>query len=1021
MSKFAPIHIISGYSFLRSGLTLKKIESALKDNDYFGMGLTDEGVLHGFPPFFHLMKKYKKPYILGLSLQVDENELVAYAIDEEGYANLINISLAIQKEEFNFDYLKEHSSGLLGVLETNHGKFKELFSQLEKIDTSFTKYVLEVSEVFKAGFYLGVEVTSKEEVKYANKVRRFANEYTYECVAFPRVKYLKKEDAIILDIVEAISSGEQIKEKTKVGQEYFMTDENYHKIYSGVEIDNTNKIIQSNKLDFSKSRGQMLHYPCDNSDEELTRRGYESLESHGLKDNKQYVERLEYELGVIKSMGYSDYFLLVQDYVGWAKNNGILVGPGRGSAAGALISYLLNITEIDPLKYGLQFERFLNPNRSTMPDIDVDFMDTRRDEVVQYMRDKYGNNRVGNIVALQTIGAKQSLRDIGRVYGISETYISLLSKTIKKDKEDKEITLGKTYRTSETFKKLCDTDQYLREIVSLAGKIEGLPRQAGQHAAGIVVNNVNMALAMPVSIDLNDNYISQYEFEYLEEQGFLKMDFLGLRNLTTVSYCVDLINLHHPELHLDKYNIPFDTPEVFELIREGQVIGLFQIETPVMKKGIKTIKPTCFEDVVALLALNRPGPMAFIPSYAKRRDGKEAIQYISKDLEDILSSTYGIIVYQEQINQIATKIAGMTPGESDLFRRAISKKDKAALTKNKELFIKGCLAKGYNQKTADNIFEHIAKFANYGFNKSHSVAYAVLTCRMAWLKANYPLEFYSAILQTGSTSETKFGEYISEMKKRGIEVLPPSVNHSSMYFDVKEKALLFPFSAIHGLNSLMAKNIIEEREKGPFTDFFNFVTRLYPYKINEAQILALVNAGALDEFYPSRASMRITIKAALQFAELNYSEDGQMNLGISALETPLMNEDVDRPIDNLDFEYDAIGVMLSSNPLDYQKDKLDKLGVKQIAQLETGKTTKIACVIKNSKQFKTKKNEQMAVLKVYDQTGDLDVTIFPRVYDTVKGYITRNSIVIITGHLDNREEQSFLADTIEKLEVGENA
>ena len=1021
MSKFAPIHIISGYSFLCSGLTIKKIESSIKDNDYFGMGLTDEDVLHGLPPFAHLLKQNKKPFILGMSLMVNEDYIVVYAINEDGYNNLINISLAIQKEEFDFTYLKEHTSGLIGVIETNHGKFKETFSQLEKIDTSFTKYLFDISEIFKSGFYLGIEVTSKEEVKYANKVRKFADGYTYECVAFPRVKYLKKEEAIVLDIVDAIQNGEQIKEKAKIGQEYFMSDVDYHKIYSGVEIDNTNKIINSNQLDFFKKRGQMLHYPCENSDEELRKLAFASLEKHGLKDNKQYIERLEYELGVIQSMGYSDYFLLVQDYVNWAKNNGILVGPGRGSAAGALISYLLNITEVDPLIYGLQFERFLNPNRTTMPDIDVDFMDIRRDDVVQYMREKYGNHRVGNIVALQTIGAKQSLRDIGRVYGISETYISLLSKTIKKDKEDKEMTLGKAYKNSPEFKKLCDTDEYLRGIVSLAGKIEGLPRQAGQHAAGIVVNNSNMESAMPVSIDLNDNYISQYEFEYLEEQGFLKMDFLGLRNLTTVSYCVDLINAHYPNLHLDKYNIPFNTPEVFDLIKTGQVIGLFQIETPVMKKGIQTLKPSCFDDVVALLALNRPGPMAFIPSYAKRRDGKESIQYISKDLEDILSSTYGIIVYQEQINQIATKIAGMTPGESDLFRRAISKKDKAALTKNKELFIKGCLAKGYSQKTADSIFEHIAKFANYGFNKSHSVAYAVLTCRMAWLKANYPLEFYSAILQTGTSSETKFGEYISEMKKRGIEVLPPSVNHSSMYFDVKEKALLFPFSAIHGLNSLMAKNIIEERQKGPFTDFFNFVTRLYPYKINELQILALVNAGALDELYPSRASMRITIKAALQFAELNYSEDGQMNLGISALETPLMNEDIDRPIDNLDFEYDAIGVMLSSNPLDYQKEKLDKLGVHQISQLETGKTTKIACVIKNIKQFKTKKNEQMAVLKVYDQTGDLDVTIFPRVFDLVKGYITRNSIVIITGKLDNREEQSFLADTIEKLEVSENA
>ena len=1015
MSKFAPIHIISGYSFLQSGLTIKRIEQALKNNDYFGMGLTDSGVLHGYPPFFHLLSENKKPYIFGLTLEVDENNIVVYAIDEDGYKNLINISVALQKEEFNLLFLKEHSQGLIGVLETNHGKFKNLFSELEKVDTTFSKYVLEISEIFKSSFYLGVEVTSKEEVKYANKVRKFADEYLYECVAFPRVKYLKIEDAITIDIVNAIQMGEQLTNKSKVGQEYFMKESDYHKIYSAIEIDNTNKIINSNKLDFSKKRGEMLHFDCENSDEELKNRTFDSLEKHGLNNEQKYIERLNYELSVIAKMGYSDYFLLVQDYVNWAKNNDILVGPGRGSAAGSLVSYLLNITEVDPLLYDLQFERFLNPNRSTMPDIDIDFMDTRRDEVVQYMRDKYGSNRVGNIVAMQTIGAKQALRDIGRVYNIPERHISLLSKAIKDDK-DKDITLGKAYRNIEEFKKLCDSDQYFREIVSLAGKIEGLPRQSGQHAAGIVLNNVSMETAMPISVDFNDNYISQYEFKYLEEQGFLKMDFLGLRNLTTVSYCVDLINLHHPELHLNKNQIPFDTPEVFDLIKSGQVIGLFQIETGVMKKGIQTLKPSCVNDVVALLALNRPGPMAFIPTYAKRRDGKEKVTYISKDLEDILSSTYGIIVYQEQINQIATKIAGMTPGEGDLFRRAISKKDKNVLNQNKELFIKGCLAKGYDIKTATNIFEHIAKFANYGFNKSHSVAYAVLTCRMAYLKANYPLEFYSAILQVGSNSETKFGEYISEMRNRGIKVLPPSINHSSMLFDVHEDALLFPFSAIHGLNSLMAKNILLEREKGSFTDFFNFVTRLYPYKINEAQILALVNSGAMDELCPSRASMRITIKAALQYAELNYSEDGQMNLGISAITPPIMNKDTDRPLDNLDFEYDAIGVMLSSNPLDFHKEQLIKLGVSSINDASKFGVSKIAGVVKSIKTIKTKKGDQMAVIRIYDQTGDLEVTVFPRVYDVARGYLVRNAILIITGRFENRaDEVSYFADTIEKL------
>ena len=1012
MSKFAPIHIYSGYSLLKSGLTMKRIETAIKDNDYFGLGLSDEILMSGFPSFAHICVSHNKPYILGLSLEIDNNHLVVYAVNEEGYSNLISISDACQKENLSFQYLKEHSKGLIGVLETNCGYFKETFSNLEKIDTSFTKYLLDISKIFNDDFYLGIEVISKEDVKYANKIRKFANEYTYECVALPRVYYLKKEDAIVLDIVKAIDNGEHLKNKTASGQQYFLKESDYHKIYNEKEIENTNKIIKANTLDFFKHRGSMLHYPCENSDELLKTMSYDGLKRLNLDKDERYIKRIEYELDVIQKMGYSDYFLLVQDYVNWANNNDILVAPGRGSSAGALVAYLLNITEVDPIKYDLQFERFLNPNRSTMPDIDVDFMDIRRDEVIQYMRDKYGNHRVANIVAFQTIGAKQALRDIGRVYDVPERHISLLSKSIGNEK----YTLGQAYKNSEEFKKLCDSDVYFKEIVSLAGKIEGLPRQSSLHAAGVVLNNVNMELAMPISIDLNDNYISQYEFEYLEEQGFLKMDFLGIRNLTTVSYCVDLINEHYPDLHLDKKNIPFNEKEVFDFIRTGQVIGLFQIETPVMKKGIQIIKPTCFEDIVALLALNRPGPMAFMRNYADRRDGKEQITYVSDELKDILSPTYGIIVYQEQVNMIATKIAGMTPGEGDLFRRAISKKDKKILEASKAQFIKGCISEGYSQKTAEDIFDHIAKFANYGFNKSHSVAYAILTCRMAWLKYHYPLEFYSAVLQTGSTNETKFGEYISEMRKRNIKILPPSINHSSMYFDVHEDALLFPFTAIRGLNSMIINSIIEERKNGLFTDFFNFITRLYSYKINEAQVLALINSGALDELYPSRASMRITVKSALQYAELNYSEDGQMNLGISAIAPPSMNIEDDRPIDNLDFEYDVIGIMLSSNPLDYKKEQLDKAGVKQINDLSVNRVNKIAGIIKDIRRIKTKKGDQMAVIKIYDQTGELEVTVFPKVYDLVKGYLIKNNIVVISGRFDKKDVVSFLADSIELLE-----
>ena len=1014
MSKFAPIHIISGYSFLRSGLTMKRIQSAMKDNDYFGYGLTDEYVMHGWPSFVHIVKEANKPYALGLSVMANDNALVFYAKNEEGYINLINISLAHQKDELTLDYIKEHNNGLICVIETNYGKFKENFSSITSVTTLFTKYLLEIANIFKDNFYLGIEVTSREEIKYANKVREFAKEYTYECVALPRIQYLKKDDAIILRIVDAIQNNEKIEIKKEVGQNYFMNEKDYHKIYNEKEIDNTNVIIKNCSFELLKPRGSILHFPCDNSDALLKEKTYKALNEMSLSGDNRYTSRLDYELSVIQSMGYSDYFLLVQDYVLWAKNNGILVGPGRGSAAGSLISYLLNISEVDPLEFDLQFERFLNPNRVTLPDIDVDFMDIRRDEVVQYMRDKYGSHKVSNIVTYQTIKAKQAIRDIGRVYNIPDHFITLLSKTLKKDKDDK-LTLGQHYKLNQEFKDLCDKDEYLKDIVSLAGKIEGLPRQTSVHAAGILLNDVDMEKALPVSIDFSDNYISQYEGKYLEEFGFLKMDFLGIRNLTTINYCVDLINLHYPDIHLDKYHIPYDSKEVFDLIKSGQVIGLFQIDTAVMKKGIKQLKPNCFNDVVALLALNRPGPMAYLPTYAKRRDGVEKVTYLSDDLKDILSLTYGIIVYQEQINQIATKIAGMSPSEADTFRRAISKKDKNVIASNKEKFIKGCVANKYDEKVAIDIFNHIAKFAEYGFNKSHSVAYAMFTCRMAWLKANYPLEFCSAILQTGTSSETKINDYISEMKKRNISILSPSINSSSLLFDVHNNSLLFPFSGIRGLNSLMAENIISERKKGPFTDFFNFVVRMYPHKINEAQILALINSGALDELYSSRASMRMSVKTALQYAELSYSEDGQMNIGISAIVPPSMNEDVDKPIDNLNYEYDALGVMISSNPLDYKKEELNKRGVKLINEASRTSIVKVAGVIKEVRTINTKKGEQMAVIKVFDQSGDLSVTIFPRVYSQAKGYIIKNNILIITGRFDQNEDNQFIADSIETL------
>ena len=923
----------------------------------------------------------------------------------------MEISTAIQKEEMSFDLLKEKASGLVAVIETNKGKFYELFTAK---DESFNKYLLNLSKVFKDGFYLGIEVIKKEDVSFANSVRRFANEFTYNCIAFPTILYQKKDDAIVLKIVEAIANEETLTEKKMEGQQYFMPFASYEKIYTKAEINNTKKLLESSTFDFHNKRGELLHYPVNNSEETLKENCLNALKELELDQNETYIDRLNKELETINSLGYADYFLIVQDYVSFAKKNGIIVGCGRGSAAGCLVSYLLDITQIDPIENDLQFERFLNPYRKTMPDIDVDFMDIRRDEAVQYMRDKYGNERVANIVTFQTIQAKQSLRDIGRVYGFPTNHIDLLSKRISKH----DISLRDAYKTLPEFKSLVDSDSYFLQIVSLASKIEGLIRQSGLHAAGIILNNSPLENALPVLTDFSDHYISQYEMGCLEEQGFLKMDFLGLRNLTTIARAVDLIDVRHPEAKLDAQHLPYDDPKVYELICSGQTMGLFQIETMAMKRAIKVIKPNCFNDVVALLALNRPGPMAFIPDYAKRKEGKEEVSYIDPSLEPILKSTYGILTYQEQINQIATTFAGYTMGEADMFRRVVSKKKKEEMANSRVDFVKRAIENGHDEKTASKVFDLIERFANYGFNKSHSVAYSIIACSMAYIKAYYPLEFYSAILETSSsTNDTKFNEYVSEMRKRKIQIVSPDINLSGKEFIVKDDSLLYPLNAIHGINELLVNNILIERGNGAFKDFFDFVSRMFKYKITETQLLRLIDAGCFDTFDTSRASFRASIKSALQYAELSYREDGQLDLGVSALITPYLIRDHDDPLENLDKEYEALGIMLSSSPLRYKADILRAKKIDAIVDAKEMKSAKIAGLVRSKKTISTKKGSTMAFVKIADETDEIELTIFSDEYVKSVELLEKNKLIIASIKAEKRNDNiDYICNQVEPLE-----
>ena len=996
-NRFVPLRIISGYSFLQSGLTIDKIAASIKKNDYFGAGLSDYGVLYGVPSFIEEMEKINKPYLIGLSISLDY-DFVLYALNEEGYLNLIKLSALISEQKLEKEDIKNFAKGTAMVLETNHGDFKKHFS--EGLDDSSLHEIARLSS-YSDQFFLGIEVTTKNEFKVAQEIREFASNHSYETIAFPRIRYQNKEDGIILKIVDAIEKDEKISEKEENGQYYFMTFEAYRKIYTASELENTIKLLNSSKFDFHKKRGNIAKYPVENAAQALKEAVSVGLKEKNIAD-EAHINRANHELEVIISMGYEDYFLIVSDYVKYAKSHHILVGPGRGSAAGSLVSYALDITEVDPLEYDLSFERFLNKARKTMPDIDVDFMDTRREEMVQYMRDKYGDNRVANIATFQTIKAKQALRDIGRTYDIPTRHIDMLSKSIT----DK-VTLREAYKKLAPFRELVDSDKYFLDIVSLASKIEGLPRQAGLHAAGVILNDKPIDTVLPVTIDLDNHYTSQYEKDYLEEQGFLKMDFLALRNLTTIDICLELINQNH-NLNLDMYHIPYKDENVISLIASGQTAGLFQIESSGMKNAIKILKPSTFDDIYTLIAIFRPGPMDNIKEFVNRKNGIKKVTYLNKDIEKILGPTYGIIIYQEQISAIAVTMAGYSPTDADLFRRAVSHKEKDILMSAEKEFIAGSIKNGYKESEAKKMFSDILKFANYGFNKSHAVVYALIASRMGYLKYYYPLEFYVALLSTsGGANDTKFGEYISELRMRNLKIFGPDINLSQDGF-VIDNGLLFPLSFIKGISIQTSSKIIDERLlNGPYHDFFDFVKRTFAFKIGESVVVKLIDAGAFDKLYPSRASLRSTTKYALQFAELSFGNDGQLILDDTLEGQKQYFKEIDDPLENLNAAY--------------KQDIIKSLGAINTVEAKEGGDCTIVGIISSIKVIKTRKGgKMMAFVKIFDEVGEIELTIFPKLYDEAFKLLIKNNIIVVTGHYEESEEHaSFNAETISPLEKEE--
>lgn len=1020
---FIPLHVDTCYSFFRSSLRIEDYVNEGKNRNLKYLGISDLNEVYAYPLFNELCLKKDIIPLFGIKLFFDNIPLVFYIKNEKGYLNLIRIINSYHKNNHlslsdNFDF-----SSLIAIIPTSSFLFDNKINQIiESLNNLREKF---------EDFYIGLEIYSKDNISHHNLLREHLKLNGFKIIAFPVIKHLKKDEAITLRILEAIEENKTIEKGVEnPSSRHFYDESEITSLYQEEEIEEIENLTTKIDFNFVKQRGGLLNYSkainSKNSSKELLKdKIFEGLKrlNINLNENEKYRNRLNYEFSIITKMGYEDYFLIVQDYINFAKNNDILVGPGRGSAAGSLVAYVLNITECDPLKYGLLFERFLNPKRTTMPDIDVDFEDTKRDLVIKYLEDKYGKNNVSKVITFQTIKARQAIRDAARVFGypvkVSDALIGKIPLSL--GKANPEFTLDDCYK-EEAFKEAIDSSIDNQFIFEKAKLLENLPRQKGQHAAGVILAE-NILDIMPVDYIEDDELISSFEKDYLEPQGFLKFDLLAISNLRIISNCLALVKANK-EIDLNFSNIPIDDPIIYETLKKGLLMGLFQIDANAGRIAILDVKPDKFIEIVDTISLARPGPLQYLKNYVARKNKLEKIVYPSKDLIPILSSTYGIIIYQEQIMQIARIYAGFNFAEADSFRRAISKKNEKLLENMKGQFISGAIAKNHSEKEANNIFEMILKFANYGFNKSHAVCYAMITARMTYLKAKFPAEFYSSILTNQiSSSDAKLANYINEIKQTNIKLKLPDVNLSTSSFYPLDNFIIIPFTKIKGISINLSEKIIKERQRnGYFKTFNEFVVRLSKDndKISESQLSLLIDAGCFDSIYNNRKALKKQIFYALNQADI-FNDPSQFNTLTGRID--VVSQEIDDKKERLINEFNVLGVMLSDSIFNYINVK-DRSKITPIKLLKNNSYFTILGFVDSVSVINVKKGKSagkaMAFVNLKDEETSIEVLVFSENYQKYIDIIKEYKILLVNGKAEfNKGKMSMIADKIEEVNINE--
>ena len=1058
---FAHLHVHTEYSLLDGSNKIKEYVGRVKELGMNSAAITDHGVMYGVIDFYRAAKAAGIKPILGCEVYVAPNSrfdrelaggedryyhLVLLAENNTGYANLMKIVSKgfvegyYYKPRVDKEVLRTYSEGIIALSACLAGEVQRYISK-GLYDEAKNK-ALEYEEIFgKGNYFLELQDHEIPEQAFVNqKLMQMSEELGIELVATNDVHYTYAEDEKPHDILLCIQTGKKLADENRMryegGQYYVKSPEQMAALfpYALQALENTQKIADRCNVEIEFGVTKLPKYEVPDgmtSWEYLNKLCFEGLERRYGNPGEELKERLTYELDTIHNMGYVDYFLIVWDFINYAKTHGIAVGPGRGSAAGSIVSYCLEITDIDPIRYQLLFERFLNPERVTMPDIDVDFCYERRQEVIDYVVRKYGKDRVVQIVTFGTLAARGVIRDVGRVMDLPYAFVDSIAKMIP---QELNITIDKALKMNPELRKSYESDEQVKYLIDMSRRLEGLPRHSSMHAAGVVISQKSVDEYVPLSCASDGSITTQFTMTTLEELGLLKMDFLGLRTLTVIQNAVKMAKKRTPDLDIDK--IDYNDQDVLDYIGTGKTDGIFQIESAGMKSFMKELKPHSLEDIIAGISLYRPGPMDFIPQYIKGKNDANSITYDCPQLEPILAPTYGCIVYQEQVMQIVRDLAGYTLGRSDLLRRAMSKKKADVMQKERQIFVygdeengvPGCIKNGIDEKTANKIYDEMIDFAKYAFNKSHAAAYAVVAYQTAFLKYYYPVEFMAALMTSVIENPPKVAEYIYACRQMDIKILPPDINRGVADFSVDEGCIRYGLMAIKGVGRPVIDVIVKDREEfGPFKNLEDFITRIsMKDTMNKRVIESFIKAGALDCLGGTRKQfMSIYIQIVEHVSqEKKYAMTGQMTLfdlvdddQKSEFEIKLPDVGEYAKETSLAFEKEVLGIYISGHPLEAYEETWKRNISATTADFQPDEETGRAKVRDGAKEIvggmitektvkATKTNQMMAFLTVEDLLGTVEIVIFPRDYEKNREYLEVDQKVFVKGRVSEEEEKA---------------